>query len=149
MKLPPDRIDREKFQEELNDLYATVLKGRACQSIPTYIFYPETSHTESKVISTFCAKCPVHKECLFYALGNQEKGIWGGTPESVRLTIINSARILSENKSNEAWTPQMWDAVKIVALEQAYTLERPINRIGRPKKNESRTYPNPMAGLKP
>ncbi|MEQ1698689.1 MAG: WhiB family transcriptional regulator [Ilumatobacteraceae bacterium] len=35
-----------------------------------------------------CGECPVHNECLEYALEtNQDSGIWGGTSEEERRTI--------------------------------------------------------------
>ena len=35
-----------------------------------------------------CGQCPVHSDCLEYALEtNQDSGIWGGTSEEERRTI--------------------------------------------------------------
>jgi WhiB family redox-sensing transcriptional regulator len=35
-----------------------------------------------------CAQCPVHRDCLEYALEtNQDSGIWGGTSEEERRVL--------------------------------------------------------------
>jgi len=44
-------------------------------------FFPEgyNSHHREKQATRFCAECPYKKECLQFALENDEWGVWGGT----------------------------------------------------------------------
>ncbi len=54
-----------------------------CREVDADVFFPERGQpsTEAKEI---CMMCPVRTECLEYALGRTEHGVWGGTSERQR-----------------------------------------------------------------
>lgn len=57
----------------------------ACRGLPPALFFPAEngSYEKGKAI---CARCPVRKECLDFALTPplEHHGIWGGTSERER-----------------------------------------------------------------
>jgi WhiB family redox-sensing transcriptional regulator len=58
-----------------------------CLGLDPDLFFPErgASTTEAKAV---CAGCAVRRECLEYALANNEQvGIWGGTSYRQRRAI--------------------------------------------------------------
>lgn len=52
-----------------------------CQQTDPELFFPEKG--ESAVpAKQVCGRCPVQRDCLDYALANDERfGVWGGTSE--------------------------------------------------------------------
>jgi hypothetical protein len=56
----------------------------ACVGMPTSLFYAyEESKEIKRIITTdlfrdICLTCPIWRECLTYALSNENYGIWGG-----------------------------------------------------------------------
>lgn len=131
------------FREELDDYYETVQSSKVCGGVNPIFFYPEKGNDPYDVIPRFCAKCPVHLQCLLYAIGKSEVGIWGGTPEQLRDLVEIKAREINDSFGATMWTEQLWIDAKELAIKICYTPERQKINIGRPKKNE-RTYSNPM-----
>jgi len=69
----------------------------ACASADPELFFP-ISHsgpalrqvTRAKAI---CARCPIQRECLSYALGaGSIQGVWGGTTEEERRRLLRRRR---------------------------------------------------------
>ena len=63
----------------------------ACHDLPLDLFFPSSgmeSMRNINVIKPFCQECPVHLQCLAYALSHpDERGIWAGTTENDRRKI--------------------------------------------------------------
>ena len=63
----------------------------ACHDLPLDLFFPSSgmeSMRNINVIKPFCQVCPVHLQCLAYALSHpDERGIWAGTTENDRRKI--------------------------------------------------------------
>ena len=63
----------------------------ACHDLPLDLFFPSSgmeSMRNVNVIKPFCQVCPVHLQCLAYALSHpDERGIWAGTTENDRRKI--------------------------------------------------------------
>ena len=55
-----------------------------CRDYDPEIFFPEKGGS-SREAKRICAQCTVQRECLDYALSNDERfGIWGGLSERER-----------------------------------------------------------------
>ena len=56
----------------------------ACKGAPTNLFYAVEENRkinewiEIGILRTMCGGCPIYKQCLAYALGNENYGVWGG-----------------------------------------------------------------------
>lgn len=70
----------------------------ACAGIedPDRIFFPPSvkgHRTDTREAKSICAKCPVRKTCLAYAVVYREpRGVWGGMSESERKAIPHLVR---------------------------------------------------------
>jgi WhiB family transcriptional regulator, redox-sensing transcriptional regulator len=63
----------------------------ACLGMSTELFFPAGSTgkaidqaDEAKLV---CAGCPVRRQCLEYAIGTGQEGIWGATTEDERRSL--------------------------------------------------------------
>jgi WhiB family redox-sensing transcriptional regulator len=61
----------------------------ACLSADPDLFFPisatGSSAAQADAAKAICAGCPVHSQCLGFALGHRDvQGIWGGTPDDER-----------------------------------------------------------------
>ena len=64
----------------------------ACRDTDPDLFFPVGTTGNALVqierAKEVCGECPVHRECLDYALEtNQDSGIWGGTSEEERRVL--------------------------------------------------------------
>lgn len=60
----------------------------------TSLFFPEQGETNSaEMAKQVCARCPVSRECLEYAIVNEVFGVWGGTTERERRRIRKRRRL--------------------------------------------------------
>jgi WhiB family redox-sensing transcriptional regulator len=64
----------------------------ACHDLDPELFFPigisEAAMREIRLAKTVCARCPVHVECLRWALASgQEFGVWGGLSEAERRSV--------------------------------------------------------------
>lgn len=67
------------------------LEDAACRPYPPHVFYPVTAGGDF-VAKTVCARCPVRRECLEYALQRpEEHGVWGGLNEQERVARARAA----------------------------------------------------------
>lgn len=60
------------------------VKQAACRGMDTNFFFPERGEIckTNNPIKAVCDRCPVRRECLEYALENEEPfGWWGGKSE--------------------------------------------------------------------
>lgn len=64
----------------------------ACQNSHPDLFFP-AKYEDVRPAKRICADCPVHNQCLEYALANDEQhGIWGGTTLRERRLIKKARR---------------------------------------------------------
>ena len=55
-----------------------------CAQVDPELWFPEKGGS-TREAKQLCARCPVHPECLAYALTNDERfGVWGGASERDR-----------------------------------------------------------------
>lgn len=50
-------------------------------------FFPHQGESPKRA-KMICGRCDVAAECLAYALANHEQGVWGGTTEAERKTML-------------------------------------------------------------
>jgi WhiB family redox-sensing transcriptional regulator len=56
-----------------------------CEGMETSLFYPlGKGAPDSPEPVAACARCPVRRECLEYALESRQSGYWGGMSEDKR-----------------------------------------------------------------
>lgn len=61
-----------------------------CRGLDPELFHPDRGEATGH-IKALCAGCPVHAQCLQYAMSHGEKiGIWGGKSERERRVIRRS-----------------------------------------------------------
>jgi WhiB family redox-sensing transcriptional regulator len=76
--VPPDYYEEASWRD-----------SAACQDVDTELFFPIAkagiAAAETRRAKAVCARCPVRRECLSFALStHQEFGIWGGYDEDER-----------------------------------------------------------------
>jgi WhiB family redox-sensing transcriptional regulator len=55
-----------------------------CREIDTDLFYRveeernQAAYQYINAVRSICGRCPIQRECLAYAFGNEEYGVWGG-----------------------------------------------------------------------
>jgi WhiB family redox-sensing transcriptional regulator len=55
-----------------------------CQEFDTDLFYRveeernQDAYQFINAVRSICGRCPIQRECLAYAFGNEEFGVWGG-----------------------------------------------------------------------
>lgn len=55
-----------------------------CRGVYTELFYRveeernQTAYQYINAVRSICGRCPIQRECLSYAFGNEEFGVWGG-----------------------------------------------------------------------
>jgi WhiB family redox-sensing transcriptional regulator len=55
-----------------------------CQGTYTELFYKveeernQEAYLYINAVRSICGRCPIQRECLAYAFGNEEYGVWGG-----------------------------------------------------------------------
>jgi len=60
------------------------MTGGVCAQVDPDLWFPEKGGS-TRQAKALCARCPVHPECLAYALEHDERfGIWGGASERDR-----------------------------------------------------------------
>ena len=67
-------------------------RNAACHGLAPEIFYP-LSEEDTDTAKAVCARCPVQRACLEYAITfREEEGVWGGANEKERRRIIRQRR---------------------------------------------------------
>jgi len=63
------------------------MTGGVCAQVDPDLWFPEKGGS-TRQAKALCTRCPVHPECLAYALAHDERfGIWGGASERDRRRI--------------------------------------------------------------
>ena len=87
------------------------MKDAPCKGATHLFFAPNKSErSEVRVIREaraikLCSECPVNRACLDYALQNNEFGIWGGTGEEERHSIIRARAAYIITAATASTTP--------------------------------------------
>lgn len=69
------------------------VKDAICPQTSVDAFFPESGEC-SDLASLVCAECPVRRECLQYALDNDEPhGIWGGYGRKARVRLMRGEKV--------------------------------------------------------
>ena len=74
-------------------------QAAACRTADPDIFFPVSAHgpgqediAQAKAV---CARCPVRKQCLQFALAtHQVHGVWGGTTEEERRLLMHAQSLV-------------------------------------------------------
>jgi WhiB family redox-sensing transcriptional regulator len=82
----------------------------ACRSADPDLFFPISAAARNQAqvaaAKTFCAGCPVRRECLHFAIGTRQMhGIWGGTTEEERDRAVRAERqrVQDTGAAAQAW----------------------------------------------
>lgn len=62
------------------------VKQAACAGMDPTMFHPHRGE-DTRPAEAVCARCPVTRPCLEWALRHREPGVWGGTTEVGRKRI--------------------------------------------------------------
>ena len=57
------------------------IRRGACVEVDTAVFYDERLADQARRV---CARCPVKRQCLEFALATNALGVWAGTTEQYR-----------------------------------------------------------------
>lgn len=71
-------------------------ESAACRSADPELFFPAspagTPADQAEIAKGVCARCPVRRECLRFALATRQAyGVWGGMSEQERRTARQAA----------------------------------------------------------
>jgi len=67
------------------------MTGGVCAQVDPELWFPEKGGS-TRQAKALCARCPVHPECLAYALVHDERfGVWGGASERDRRRMKRTA----------------------------------------------------------
>jgi WhiB family redox-sensing transcriptional regulator len=70
-----------------------------CREIPPATFFPSDG-VGVEIARRICATCPVHEQCLEYALEQRiDHGVWGGCSERERRRILKRRRVAASTAS--------------------------------------------------
>jgi WhiB family transcriptional regulator, redox-sensing transcriptional regulator len=74
-------------------------QAAACRTADPDIFFPVSAHGPGEVeiarAKAVCAKCPVRRQCLQFALAtHQMHGVWGGTTEEERRLHLHTRPVV-------------------------------------------------------
>ena len=92
-----------------------------------------TSETSIQKAKQICARCEVRKECLNYALTNNEQyGVWGGLDEQQRQSIIHSknrptnAHTSNTSRTNESNRIRKYESEYFVPISASAPTSTPV-----------------------
>lgn len=96
----------------------------------TPLFYPDRHSGEVMEAKNLCFQCPFQRECLEWALENNEKhGVWGGTSERERRKIKRARRKLeaaaAEKRQAEEQVREE-PVVHVIKVKRRFTRRRVI-----------------------
>ena len=62
----------------------------ACRGMDSATFFPSAGHPTDEAREV-CARCPVRRECLAYAVAEDLEGVWAGTSKQERRAMRRAA----------------------------------------------------------
>jgi WhiB family transcriptional regulator, redox-sensing transcriptional regulator len=66
------------------------MAGGACRGVPTATFFRDRGAAADEA-RAICAGCAVRPECLAFATGHDEVGVWGGTASPAERRALRRA----------------------------------------------------------
>lgn len=83
-------------------------EDRSCLNMDTNLFFEkyEEDSIVAEGVDTLCSQCPAQRQCLAYAVSNQEWGVWGG----VYLESGKISREFNKHKNNDSWF-KVWSGI--------------------------------------
>lgn len=74
------------------------IKNAPCQSVDPEIFFPDpTDYDKMKQAKSLCKECVRKTDCLDFAIATRSLGIWGGTTEIDRRSIVRKRQRSRQN----------------------------------------------------
>jgi hypothetical protein len=83
-------------------------KDAMCLNMDTNLFFDkyEEEDNVSTYVDSLCSKCPAQRQCLAYAVSNQEWGVWGG----VYFENGKISKEFNSHKNKEDWF-EIWSGI--------------------------------------
>lgn len=83
-------------------------EDRSCLNMDTNLFFEkyEEDPIVAEGVDTLCSQCPAQRQCLAYAVSNQEWGVWGG----VYLESGEISKEFNKHKTKKDWS-SIWQAL--------------------------------------
>ena len=69
-----------------------------CQEVDTELFFRveeernQTAYQYINAVRSICGRCPIQRDCLSYAFGNEDFGVWGGLTSLERRSMGDPAK---------------------------------------------------------
>lgn len=86
----------------LLEVHSSWRKDAACQDADPELFFPGQGK-RTTAARAICKECEVRRDCLLFAIRNNEDGIWGGTSEGQRRNLDRNGfpkrKIKSRNRT--------------------------------------------------
>lgn len=81
-----------------------------CLGMDTNLFFDkyEEDGDTTAAVDSLCIRCPAQRQCLAYAVSNQEWGVWGG----VYFEGGKISKEFNKNKTKEDWF-KIWSGITI------------------------------------
>lgn len=81
-----------------------------CLGMDTNLFFDkyEEDKNVASAVDSLCTRCPAQRQCLAYAVSNQEWGVWGG----VYFEGGKISKEFNQNKTKEDWF-KIWSGITI------------------------------------
>jgi len=97
------QLDAQLDNQDNPDYMDVDWSRAACKSLPTEFFYKYEERGVAKLIDVdvfrfTCAPCPIWKQCLRYAIRNEDYGVWGGCTTDERRALAKDAHSNTKDK---------------------------------------------------
>jgi len=85
-------------------------EDRSCNNMDTNLFFEkyEEDSIVAEGVDTLCSQCPEQRQCLAYAVSNQEWGVWGG----VYFENGKISKEFNKHKDNDTWF-KVWSGITL------------------------------------
>ena len=89
MRVSRGQRSSKDWDDDSRALHKRLMLEGACLDVDPDIFFPDTGgkklpRAKINLAVDICSRCPVIKECLEWALTNEDHGIWGGKTSTER-----------------------------------------------------------------
>lgn len=85
-------------------------ESAACKDFDTNLFFDkyEEDKDVAGMVDSLCVQCPAQRQCLAYAVSNQEWGVWGG----VYFEGGKISKEFNSHKTKEDWF-NVWSGITL------------------------------------